>query len=493
MASRIFANKPHERRRPKSAGIAFHGSRRAVQSPTLHPMFQLQRTIGNRSIQRLLMIRRQPSPALLTPTAASAAVTDVRGRYDEDSIRTLESFSAQTPNGVFDAADAEALARLQRALGVTPNGKADVATLNAMLGVLGPTVGQRNAMIHLIVDHANIDTSAALGVVFDAATTTASGIKTLPGGISTILIGNPGFASYNGMVTAIRTQLGVRPAASATTAVAPTVLTSPLMQQAALFANAQLIKDVRSIKLLQGALGSRPTGRWDVELVRHIAARQQTASLLPLGTLDEPTLAAIAADMIANGSQMGVVQLIIEYYHLDRSHTLSIVFDPNPPNATAEAETVSFGSGMGLPGVVRLFPRAFSQPFAGLVHTLAHELGHVQQVIQGIANLDVREFLSEVIEIESKGMPPESLESDADIALMIQGRQPVHPGFLQDAQRMLHHWGRMNQAEKTTHHQRYRDLRSIIVNRINNEGSSSQKTTLAPFVQRLANADNGVP
>lgn len=440
------------------------------------------------------VIQRQPASRLLSPAAAGTAVTDVRNRYDEDSIRTLETFSGQAADGVFDAADAEAVAQLQNALGVTPNGKADVATLNAMLRIVGPTLAARSALIHLVVDHANIGTSTTLGVVFNPGLSTASNIATLPGGVSTIQIGNAGFASYNVMVAEIRKQLAVKPSASAVTPVPASVLSAPALQKAAISLNSQRMNDPRSIRLLQGALGSAVTGRWDVDLVRHVAAKQQSAGLIGLGTLDDPTLAAIAADMIANGSQDGVLQLIIDYYNLDRAHALSVVFDPNPPtsHANAEAETLSIGPGAGRPGVVRIFPLAFSRPFANLVHTVAHELAHVQQVIQGIVSLDVREFLSEGIEIESKGMPVESLESDADIDRMIRGVEPLKPGLLQDAQRMLHHWGRMTQPEKRTHHQRFKDLRSTIVNRINNEGSPTQRTKLAPFVQRLANADNGV-
>jgi hypothetical protein len=64
---------------------------------------------------------------------------------------------------------------------------------------------------------------------------------------------------------------------------------------------------------------------------------------------------------------------------------------------------------------------------------------------------------------------------------------------LQDAQRMLHFWGRMTTAEQQSHHRRYKDIRAVIVNRITSEGSATRRTKLAPFIQRLANADSGVP
>lgn len=440
------------------------------------------------------LIQRQPQqPArLLTAAAAAAAVADVTTRCDQDSIRALEHYSGRTADGVFDAADAEALAKLQQGLGVTPNGKADRPLLDAMLAIVGPTAAARSAMIHLVVDHANLDVSGALAVVYDPSLTTASDLDTFPGGVSTIQIGNAGFASYRVMVAEIKKQLAAKPAASPVTPVSATVLADATKQQRAITLNKLLVTDQRSIKLLQGALGSKVTGQWDVDLVRHIAAKQQAAGRVPTGMLGETTLEAIGIDMIANGAQDAVLQIIVDYYRLDRSHAFNIVFDPNPPHATAEAQTLNLG-GTGTPGVVHVYPRGFAQSWAGLVHTIAHELGHIQQVIQGIASDDVREFLSEGIEIESKGMPAESIESDADIDLMIQGKLPVHTGLIQDAQAMLHRWSRMTPAEKRTHHQRYKDLRSIIVTRIATEGSTSQRAKLDPFVRRLNAADAGVP
>jgi peptidoglycan hydrolase-like protein with peptidoglycan-binding domain len=439
------------------------------------------------------LIQRQPqtSASLLTPAAATVAVTDVTRRYDEDSIRSLEQFSSRTPDGVFDAGDAEAIAKLQQRLGLTPNGMVKVPLLDAMLSLVATTPAddpRRSAMIHLVVDHANLNVSGVLAVVSDPGVTTASASDTFPGGVSIIKIGNAGFASYRVMVAEIRKQLAARPVASPVTTVPAPVLTDATMQGLAITLNKNRLNDRRSIRLLQGALGSKVTGQWDVDLVRHIAARQQALGLtLSGGILWDSTLAAIGTEMIANGSLDAVLQLIVDFYDLDRSHAFNIVFNPNPPRATAEAQTLNLG-GVGTPGVVHVYPLAFAKPFASLVHTVAHELGHIQQIIQGVGSLNVREFLSEGIEIESKGTPSELIESDSDIDLMIRGGQPVHAGFIQDAQRMLHFWSQMTSSEQQAHRQRYRVLRAIIINRLATEGSATQKTKLAPFITRLNNA-----
>jgi len=172
-----------------------------------------------------------------------------------------------------------------------------------------------------------------------------------------------------------------------------------------------------------------------------------------------------------------------------------IVFDPNQPpgHPTAQAETSRGAGGFNIPGVVRVFPFGFAQPFSSLVHTVAHEIEHIHQVMQGIASEPVREFLSEGIEIESIGMPTEAIESDADIDLIVRDKLPVNPGFLKDADRMLHFWGQMTPAEKQTHHQRFKDIRSIIVSRIATEASASQQRKLATFVRNFQAADAAVP
>ena len=113
--------------------------------------------------------------------------------------------------------------------------------------------------------------------------------------------------------------------------------------------------------------------------------------------------------MIVNGERDLVLHLIIDYFNLDRSHAFNVVFNPNPTSPTADAETFRFG-GVGTPGVVHIFPSAFAGPLPNLIHTVAHELGHIQQIIQGVGDLDVREFLSEGIEIESGRMPTVLIE-----------------------------------------------------------------------------------
>jgi peptidoglycan hydrolase-like protein with peptidoglycan-binding domain len=455
---------------------------------------ELAHVVQQRDSQPL--IQRQPAPPtkVLSAATAKAAVTSINHHYHDNSIRLLEEIIGRPSDGNFDAADAEALAELQQKSGLTADGKADEPFLDALLKIVGPTAAARSALIHLVIDHAKIDESSALAVVFDPTITTASELHAFPGGVGVIQIGQKGFASYSVMVAEIKKQLAAKPAASPVTKVAPGVFTNATKQQHALSLDKPLLGDRRSIRLLQGALGSKVTGQWDVELVQHVAARQQALGATPDGVLDQATFAAIGADMIAAGSQDAVLEMIVDYYHMDRSRVLNIVSAGNPPAPTDQAITLGLTGKTGSVSVVHVFPLAFNgQPFAGLVHTVAHELGHADQMVHGIDSLNVREFLSRGIEIESKGMAPETIETEADIDLMIQSKPPVHTGFLQDAQAMIHFWLSMTHAEQVAQHQRFIAWRAIIVARIAAEATAGQKTKLRFFLTLLNNADQGVP
>jgi hypothetical protein len=449
----------------------------------------LQATAGNRAVTQLL---RQPA-AVLTPTQARAAVTDVTGRYDEDSIRVLKHFFRRTPDASFTVDDAEAVAKLQQTSRMTPTGKVDETVLNALLAGASQAHAMRSALIHLVVDHAGLDVSAVVSIVHDATVTSASELRTFAGGVGEIRLGNAAFAGYSTMLAEIRKQLAVRPAAATPTAVPATVLKDAPAQRDAIAFNRAKLADSRSIRLVQGATGSPSTGAWDADSVRHVAAKQAAAGRTANGKVDQATLEAIVTGLAGAGGQDAVVHLLIDYYDLDRSHAWDLKFVPTQPPALpgAAAETRALANGVG--GVIEIFPFFFTQPFAGMVHTLAHELGHVHQRLQGIASDPLREFLSEGIEIESKSMPEELIESEADIDRLAAGQPPTAFGFLNDVLAMLLHWSHLTPAEKATHHQRFKDLRQIIVTRIATQGTAAQKLKLRPMIQQLQNADAGVP
>lgn len=114
-----------------------------------------------------------------------------------------------------------------------------------------------------------------------------------------------------------------------------------------------------------------------------------------------------------------------------------------------------------IPGnsTVRIGPAAFAQGYAGLVHTIAHELEHVRQRRAGIANQNLREFLAEAIEIMSVGMFRESLA-----------------GFMDDAGRALFHWNSLPVAEQRANRDRFIQVRDRVRERFNAASAADRAT-----------------
>jgi hypothetical protein len=281
-------------------------------------------------------------------------------------------------------------------------------------------------------------------------------------------VGNKAFGGYDTMVAAIRSQIGRKPPGSAVTAVAASVLSSAPGQTQAIAANKAKLTDRRLILVVQGVVGSKPTGTWDVDTVRHIASFQGTAGLPADGKLDDKTLESVITALIAGNNQNAALHLIIGFYGLNRSHAFAVrynpTFKPNTPGGVAEA--LQLPNGLGVGGVVHIGPAVFAMPVVNMIHNIAHELGHVEQVVSGIGNVTVREFLSRVIEIESKGIPELPIESAADIDAIYKGQQPAQKGLLVSANQAIHFWNQMKPDEKRTHLAQFRLARQIFLRRI---------------------------
>src|SRR5690606_16262697 len=106
----------------------------------------------------------------------------------------------------------------------------------------------------------------------------------------------------------------------------------------------------------------------------------------------------------AVGQRNTAIWLIIDGHNLPTRGLTSIRYDPTLNDSNAETAGPIPGN-----STVRIGPPGFAQGYAGLVHTIAHELEHVRQRREGIANQNLREFLAEAIEIMSVGMLQESL------------------------------------------------------------------------------------
>jgi hypothetical protein len=96
-----------------------------------------------------------------------------------------------------------------------------------------------------------------------------------------------------------------------------------------------------------------------------------------------------------------------------------------------------------------------AQPFAGIVHSIAHEFEHVRRLRQGIADADTNEFLGEAVEILSVGMPQEAIEN-------VAVGNPAFVEFMNDAERALHHWNLMPLADQRNFRSRFVAVRARV-------------------------------
>ena len=414
------------------------------------------------------ILSRQPAApaALLTPRQARDAAADVNKTFDENSIRLVKFLARLTPGGSFSASDAEALAQEQKRGGQPPTGRITKAFMDFLLPQVSAEVPQ-NALLRLVIQHAKLNVSQALAVRFDPAISTESDVAFVPGGVAEVRVGTTAFASYDTMVAAIRKQLAKKPPAGTTTTVPKAVLDKTADQTKAIAADKAKLTDPRLIRIVQGVVGNKSTGKWDVDTVRHIAALQQTAGLTPDGTLDDKTLEALVKALVTSNNQDAALHLLIGFYKLNPTHAFSIRFDPafRPPPSDPSAVAETTGLGMGVGGVVRMGQGILTQPLVNIVHTLAHELGHVEQVIGGITSLPEREFLSRVIQIRSLGIPALPIESATDIALLQSGGSPASKGFLVLANQTLHFWGLLSTDRKRANLRDFRAIRQIVINR----------------------------
>jgi hypothetical protein len=210
----------------------------------------------------------------------------------------------------------------------------------------------------------------------------------------------------------------------------------------------------RSIRALQAIVGASQTGIVDADTVHMITEWQADFRLEVDGKIGIRTLRPIVQEVIAEGDRLGAIWLIIDGHNLSTQGLDSIRYD----RGLADDNAVTSGS---IPGrsTVRVGPAAFAQGYEGLVHTIAHELDHVQRRLAGEVRQPIREFLAEAVEIMSVGMLPERLA-----------------GAMDDARRALHFWNLMTDDEHRTHWARFEVVRGQVRRRFDAASAAQQAT-----------------
>jgi peptidoglycan hydrolase-like protein with peptidoglycan-binding domain len=485
-----------------------------------HSLLQLQREYGNRYVQRVLALSRQgetesssgvraqnksrkslgqllnlkealqspdksakrshslvtqTSPlqvsrqGLLTAAEETAAINFSR-RYDERSVRIIQIVTGTNVDGNFGRLTAEAVAAFQNANGLVVDGKVGENTLDVMVPNR-VAAGRHEHAIQLVVDFHNLDvTSGTLTVHFDPALAVAGATNFESGNLRVIRVGPPAFASNATLRAAIQAQLAVPAPAPAAVGPRPTHLTAA-QEAAGVQFNRRRFGDRRSVLVIQGLVGTRLDGLFGPDTVERIAEFQNANGLTVDGKVgQDETLPLMVNQLIAAGSQNAVLRMIVDFFDIrDDGNLLDVRFD-----ATVAANA-STDFRPNEPVRVLVGPTGLAQPFAGIVHTIAHEFEHVRRLKEGIGPAATHEFLGEAIEILSEGMPEEALEAVAP------GAPGFVAGFADDAGRALANWNAMPLADRQRFRGRFIAVRQRVRDRVA-AGTPAQQALHAPLV-----------
>lgn len=423
----------------------------------------VQQSSGNGKIQT------QVAP-LLTPAQESAAIQFNRRNYDERSIRIIQIVTGTGVDGSFGSLSARAVAAFQDANGVAVSGQVDEATLNAMMpGRI--TANRHEHMVQLVTDFFNIPTSDTLSIHFDNSILLFPIAVTdfEPGNLRVIRLGRLAFLSAGFLQTVINTQLAV-PAPAIPPLTPRPALLNAIQEVNAVKFNASKFTDSRSVRIIQGFVLANPDGIWGRDTVERVAEFQQTNGLAVDGKAGELTLSQMSSALIAAGNQNSILRLIIDFFNFrDNGNLLDIFFDP----ATTSNASTDFR--VNEPVRIRVGPSGINQPFAGLVHTIAHEFEHVRRLKEGIVAAETHEFLGEAVEILSVGMPSEDIET------LAPGDAGFVAGFANDARRALTNWNAMPLADQRRFVGKFIAVRNMVRRRIG-ASTPAQQALHAPLV-----------
>jgi hypothetical protein len=222
---------------------------------------------------------------------------------------------------------------------------------------------------------------------------------------------------------------------------------------------------------IQGLVGTRLDGVFGSDTVERIAEFQNANGLTVDGKVgQDETLPLMVNQLIAAANQNAVLRMIVDFFDIrDDGNLLDVRFD------AGVAANASTDFRPNEPVRVRVGPSGLAQPFAGIVHTIAHEFEHVRRLKEGIAPAATHEFLGEAIEILSVGMPEEALEGVAP------GSPGFVAGFADDAGRALINWNAMPLADRQRFRGRFIAVRQRVRDRVA-AGTPAQQALHAPLV-----------
>lgn len=398
-------------------------------------------------------VQRMP---LLDAAAEKAAIAHNRKLFDNKSVMIIQLITDSKVDGDMGPLTAESIASFQTANGLAANGKVDDATLDALF-TNRVTRGRQEHAIQLVVDYNNFDRTDVLNFHFDPAIILSDTVFQ-PGGMRVVTLGILAFLSATFLKALIGIELLKPPPAVPAIGPKPTLLTSA-KETSAISYNRIKYQDSRAVRAIQRLVGATPGGKFDSDTVERVADFQSTNGISIDGKVGEETLGVIVPQLNVANQQDTAIRLILDFYNMNTFGALiEIFFDPTLTGANAETPSKDIPG----PDIVKIGPSAFTQGYAGLVHTIAHELEHVRQNKLGIADIPLSEFLGEAIEIISKDMPDENVA-----------------GFFDDAGRAMDNWDLMKLPDQKKNWIKFLSVRNAVRRRFAAATAAEQTIHLA--------------
>jgi peptidoglycan hydrolase-like protein with peptidoglycan-binding domain len=385
-----------------------------------------------------------PAAGPLTDDQVHAAIDWTNARYDELSIGTIQHIAATPATRVFDAVSAQAVATFQQTNGLLVDGKAGHQTLTQ---AFPERVGQgaHDQLIHTVADLENIDITTNISAVrFDQTVATRGATEFDPSGLRVIKLGATAFQTSRILRDTLQAQKRGATPAAAPAGAAPAIL-DPVDASLAALVDAMALSHPNSVRAVAALVAGPRTSTWNEDLVQRLAAFQTGAGLPGNGIVDQATVQALVAGLIASGDNNGAIRVIVDFFGFDdEGNLVSIYFDPNE---TANAETTPLSSGEeNQPASIQVGPAGMAQDFPGLVHTIEHEFVHVRLMP----------------EMTSPITPNETLA-----------------GFMNDADRGLREWNKMPADRQIKHRDRFIEVRQRVRDR-HAAGTAAEKVTHQP-------------
>ena len=179
----------------------------------------------------------------------------------------------------------------------------------------------------------------------------------------------------------INAQLALPAPAAAALGPTPTLL-KPKQEKAAIAFNRSKLRDPRSIRAIQAFIGATPDGVFNADTVQRVANFQNGAGLKEDGQIGRITINPLVMGWPAPAVRTAPSGPSSTSTGWTRTAWWTSISTPLTPTMRRRTD-------QAIPGNSRITvsPNAFTQGFAGLVHTVAHEFEHVRQNRAGIADL----------------------------------------------------------------------------------------------------------